>query len=82
MTPPPGTAWGERGDAAYFNNPIDYVAHLGGEHLDWLRLQLSLLLVVRAGPVGGHDRRTRLDPLPRGAARIQGHPIRARPVGV
>jgi esterase/lipase superfamily enzyme len=22
---------------AYFNNPIDYVEHLGGDHLDWLR---------------------------------------------
>ena len=29
--------WGERGDAVYFNNPMDYVAHLHGDHLDWLR---------------------------------------------
>ena len=29
--------WGERGDAVYFNNPADYVQHLGGDHLDWLR---------------------------------------------
>jgi esterase/lipase superfamily enzyme len=29
--------WGERGPAAYFTNPIDYVAHLHGEHLEWLR---------------------------------------------
>jgi len=42
-------AWGERGDAAYFNNPMDYVAHLGGEHLDWLRSRLSLLLVCGRG---------------------------------
>jgi esterase/lipase superfamily enzyme len=41
--------WGERGDAAYFNNPMDYVARLGGEHLDWLRRQLSLLLVCGQG---------------------------------
>ena len=41
--------WGERGDAAYFNNPIDYVAHLGGDHLDWLRGRLSLLLVCGQG---------------------------------
>ena len=41
--------WGERGDAAYFHNPTDYVAHLGGEHLDWLRSQLSLLLVCGQG---------------------------------
>ena len=35
--------WGERGDAVYFNNPMDYVANLGGDHLDWLRGRLSLL---------------------------------------
>jgi esterase/lipase superfamily enzyme len=41
--------WGERGDAVYFNNPIDYVAHLDGEHLGWLRERLSLLLVCGQG---------------------------------
>jgi esterase/lipase superfamily enzyme len=41
--------WGERGEATYFNNPMDYVAHLGGEHLDWLRSRVSLLLVVGQG---------------------------------
>jgi esterase/lipase superfamily enzyme len=41
--------WGERGDAAYFNNPMDYVAHLGGDHLEWLRGQVSLLLVCGQG---------------------------------
>jgi esterase/lipase superfamily enzyme len=41
--------WGERGDAAYFNNPTDYVAHLGGDHLDWLRGRLSVLLVCGQG---------------------------------
>jgi esterase/lipase superfamily enzyme len=41
--------WGERGTAAYFNNPIDYVANLDGSHLDWLRGQLSLLLVCGQG---------------------------------
>lgn len=41
--------WGERGTEAYFNNPMDYVAHLGGEHLDWLRSRLSLLLVCGQG---------------------------------
>ena len=30
--------WGERGDAVYFNNPIDYVGNLHGDHLDWLRV--------------------------------------------
>jgi esterase/lipase superfamily enzyme len=41
--------WGERGDAAYFNNPIDYVSHLGGDHLDWLRARVSLLVVCGQG---------------------------------
>jgi esterase/lipase superfamily enzyme len=41
--------WGERGDAAYFNNPLDYVAHLNGDHLDWLRQRLSVLLVCGQG---------------------------------
>jgi esterase/lipase superfamily enzyme len=42
-------AGGERGDAVYFHNPADYVAHLGGDHLDWLRGRVSLLLVCGQG---------------------------------
>jgi esterase/lipase superfamily enzyme len=42
-------AWGEQGDATYFNNPMAYVANLEGGHLDWLRQQVSLLLVVGQG---------------------------------
>ena len=41
--------WGERGGAVYFNNPADYVAGLGGDHLDWLRSRVSILLVVGRG---------------------------------
>ncbi|HEY3187879.1 MAG TPA: alpha/beta hydrolase-fold protein [Solirubrobacteraceae bacterium] len=41
--------WGERGEAAYFNNPMDYVAHLEGDHLAWLRSRLSVLLVCGQG---------------------------------
>jgi len=41
--------WGERGDAVYFNNPMDYVAHAGGEHLGWLRGRVSLLIVCGQG---------------------------------
>jgi esterase/lipase superfamily enzyme len=41
--------WGERGDTAYFNNPIDYVGQLSGDHLAWLRSQVSLLLVCGQG---------------------------------
>lgn len=42
-------AWGDRGDATYFANPVDYVAHLHGDHLDWLRQRVSLLLVCGQG---------------------------------
>ena len=42
-------AWGDRGEATYFNNPMDYVAHLGGDHLDWLRGRVSVLLVCGQG---------------------------------
>jgi esterase/lipase superfamily enzyme len=41
--------WGERGMATYFNNPVDYVPNLHGEHLDWLRGRLSVLLVCGQG---------------------------------
>ena len=42
-------AGGERGHAVYFNNPADYVANLGGDHLDWLRDRVSLLLIAGQG---------------------------------
>lgn len=42
-------AWGDRGDATYFHNPMDYVAHLQGEHLAWLRRSVRLVLVVGQG---------------------------------
>jgi esterase/lipase superfamily enzyme len=42
-------SWGERGDAAYFANPTDYVSGLGGDHLRWLQSRLSVLLVVGQG---------------------------------
>jgi esterase/lipase superfamily enzyme len=41
--------WGERGDAAYFNNPLDYVGQFDGDHLEWIRSKLSLLLVCGQG---------------------------------
>jgi esterase/lipase superfamily enzyme len=44
-----GVGWGERGDAVYFNNPMDYVEHLNGDHLGWLRDRVSLLLVCGSG---------------------------------
>ena len=42
-------AWGEQGEATYFNNPMAYVANAVGGHLDWLRGRVSLLLVVGQG---------------------------------
>jgi esterase/lipase superfamily enzyme len=41
--------WGDRGDATYFNNPMDYMQHMGGDHLDWLRDRVSLVLVCGQG---------------------------------
>jgi len=41
--------WGERGDAVYFNNPVDYVPNLNGAHLEWLRSRVSLLLICGQG---------------------------------
>jgi esterase/lipase superfamily enzyme len=41
--------WGERGDAMYFNNPADYLTNLDGDHLDWLRSRVFLLLTVGQG---------------------------------
>jgi esterase/lipase superfamily enzyme len=42
-------AWGERADAAYFNNPMDYLAHMDGGHLDWLRERVNIMLVCGQG---------------------------------
>lgn len=41
--------WGERGDATYFNNPADYVQHMDGDHLDWIRSNTNLVLVCGQG---------------------------------
>lgn len=43
------TGWGERGEAVYFNTPLDYVGNLHGDHLDWLRSQVFLVLVAGQG---------------------------------
>jgi esterase/lipase superfamily enzyme len=42
-------SWGELGMQAYFNNPMSYVANLEGDHLEWLRSRVSILLVVGQG---------------------------------
>jgi len=46
---PASWGWGERGDAAYFNNPFDSLANAGGDHLDWLRSRMSVQLVCGQG---------------------------------
>lgn len=42
--------WGELGDATYFASPVAYVAGMGGEHLEWLRRHVQIVLVVGQGP--------------------------------
>jgi esterase/lipase superfamily enzyme len=42
-------AGGDRGDSFYFNNPMDYVVNLHGDHLDWVRSHVSLVLVCGQG---------------------------------
>ena len=67
--------------AAYFNNPLDYVAHMGGDHLDWLRSRLSILLVCGQGmwedTTGSLESTKRLA----GLLAEKGIRARARPVG-
>ena len=41
--------WGDQGETAYLNNPAAYVRGLHGDHLDWLRTRVSVLLVVGQG---------------------------------
>jgi esterase/lipase superfamily enzyme len=41
--------WGEQGEQLYFNNPTAYVRNLHGEHLEWLRRQVWLVLVCGQG---------------------------------
>ena len=45
--------WGELGDATYFANPTAYVANMEGDHLDWVRSRVSVLLVVGQGRLRG-----------------------------
>ena len=72
---------GERGDAVYFNNPADYVSHLGGHHLDWLRGRVNLLLI--AGQGQWEDTTGALESTKGFAGQLarEGDPARARPLG-
>jgi esterase/lipase superfamily enzyme len=38
------------GDASYFANPAAYVRNMEGDHLEWIRSRLSIVLVVGQGP--------------------------------
>jgi esterase/lipase superfamily enzyme len=38
-----------RGDAVYFNNPADYLSHMEGDHLEWVRAAANLVLVCGQG---------------------------------
>lgn len=51
------SSWGRAGDAAYFTNPTDYVADLGGPHLEWLRAHAHIVLVVGQGAWETHPTR-------------------------
>ncbi len=42
--------WGEQGDTVYFNNPFAYIANADGDHLQWLRHNVFIQLVVGTGP--------------------------------
>jgi esterase/lipase superfamily enzyme len=44
-----GLGWGEPGPTFHVNNPISSVRAMTGDHLDWLRSRLSLLLVAGQG---------------------------------
>ena len=47
-------AWGEAGEAVYFNNPFAYVANCGGDHLDWLRGRVFIQLAAGSGAFEDH----------------------------
>ena len=49
MYDPTRVAWGDPGVAVYFHNPMAYVQHLHGDHLEWLRSHVHLVLVVGRG---------------------------------
>jgi esterase/lipase superfamily enzyme len=66
--------WGERGENVYFNNPMDYVSHLHGDHLDWLRGRLTLVLVCGQGQ--WEDTTGTLDSTKRFAALVMDRHIR------
>jgi esterase/lipase superfamily enzyme len=73
MYDPTRVAWGDPGDATYFHNPMAYVEHMHGEHLDRLRSQVHLVLVVGRG--SWEDSTGALDSTLRFAALLSGKGI-------
>jgi len=69
--------WGERGDATYFNNPVDYVPSSAA--ITWTGCAAAYRSNWwSAGRLGdASDRRAALDPASGRAAAGQGHPLRA-----
>lgn len=47
-------AWGDQGDATYFNNPFAYLANAHGDHLEWLRRNVFIQLAVGSGAFEEH----------------------------
>ena len=74
--------WGERGENAYFNNPMDYVAHLARRPPRLAALAAQPATGVRAGAMGGHHRRAGVHAPVRRAAAVQADPVRDGPLGV
>ncbi len=74
-------AGGERGDAVYFQNPADYVAHLRRRPPRLAARPGQPAPDRRPGPVGGHDRCARQHEAVLPAARREGDPPRARRLG-
>ena len=44
-----GWSWGEPGETTYFNNPMAYASNLEGDHLDWLRGRVDIVITVGQG---------------------------------
>ena len=78
----PGTRWGERGEAAYFNNPIDYArAHAAATTSTGCAAGVSLLLVCGQGQWEDTTGVAAEHQAPRAACSREGHPARAGPLG-
>jgi esterase/lipase superfamily enzyme len=71
---PTRVGWGAPGDAVYFQNPLAYVENLDGEHLDRLRAQVTVVLVVGRGM--WEDSTGALESTQRLAAALAGKTIR------